>query len=257
MIRKSAAFLAALGFSYAPVRAADGSAATWKYDNPFCSVVASVAPIPTVVAAVTPTGGEWRYVLALFTRTGTTLAAHVTLVSDAEAYDAAVSDGDLSGTTEDRKLEPVVVTLPHPDQISYFFVDSYSLDRSASVTCPSYVFPVGETSSGVPTGLRTIEARHVQSLGSLSCGHAYIPAELRGDLQSPVGRYGGKPLTVKARAYIDSNGYSLREEIVQSSGVDGMDKYLLGAISVHQFNPAQFLCVPVVGLIEVELRYFP
>jgi len=257
MIRKSVAFLAALGFSYAPARAADGPAANWKYDNPFCQVVASLAPVPDVVAAVTPVGGGSRYVLALYTPAGTTLAAHVTLVSDTEAYDAAVSDGDLSGPLADRDLVPVVVTLPQPDRISYFFVDSYSLDRGASVTCPSYVFPAGETLSGVPAGLRTIEARDLQSLGSLSCGHAYAPARMRGDLESPVGRYGGKPLTVTVRAYIDSNGYSIREEVVQSSGVEGMDQYLLGAIGVHQFAPAQFLCVPVVGTVEVTLRYFP
>ena len=76
-------------------------------------------------------------------------------------------------------------------------------------------------------------------------------------LQSRVGVYGGRPLTVVARAYIDSNGYSISEEIVQSSGVDGMDKFMLGAVGVHQFTPAQFLCVPVVGTMDVELKYFP
>jgi hypothetical protein len=125
------------------------------------------------------------------------------------------------------------------------------------MTCPSYVFPVGQTISGVPADVASIQARHLQSVGPLKCGHVYVPPQLNGDLQSPVGIYGGKPLTVVARAYIDSNGYSLSEEIIRSSGVDGMDKYMLGAVGVHQFRPARFLCVPVVGTADIELKYFP
>lgn len=231
--------------------------AHWKYDNPFCQVVASVTPIPDVVASTTPTGGGLRYVVALYTGNGATLAGHVTLVSDTDAYDASVPSANLSGPVEDRRLEPVIVTLPAPDRITYYFVDSYAVDRGASVTCPSYVFPIGATLSASPTGVPTIQAQHLQSLGSLKCGQVYIEPHLRGDLQSPVGTYGQEPLTAVARAYIDSNGYSIKEEIVHSSGVDGMDKYLLGAVGVHQFAPAQFLCVPVVGEMQIELRYSP
>ncbi|HEY1867881.1 MAG TPA: hypothetical protein VGG70_06250, partial [Candidatus Cybelea sp.] len=229
----------------------------WKYDNPFCQVVAAVVPIPAVVASNAAVGGGRQYVLALFTPAGATLGAHVTLVSDTDAYDAVVPDGDLSGTPQDRKREPLIVTLPASDKIDYFFVDSYSLDRGAPVTCPSYVLPVGEELSSAPAGLRAIEAQHLQTIAPLKCGKVYVDPAMRGDLTSPVGAYGGKPLTVVARAYIDSNGYSIQEEIVQSSGVDGMDKYMLGAVGVHQFRPAQFLCVPVVGEMLIELKYFP
>jgi hypothetical protein len=80
---------------------------------------------------------------------------------------------------------------------------------------------------------------------------------MRGDLTSPAGAYGGGRLVAVVRAYVDSNGYALREELAQSSGVEGWDKFALGAVGVHQFDPARFLCVPVVGQIEIKLTYYP
>lgn len=242
--------------TFLPARA-DDSPAPWKYDNPFCQVVAFVAPLPAVVASLAAIPSTSRYALELYTATGTTLAAHVTLVSDTDAYDAAVPDGALFGTAGDRKSEAMVVTLPAADQIGYFFVDSYVLDRAAGVTCPSYVFPVEAPIADTVAGARSIEAQPLQKIGPLKCGHEYTPPGMNGDLTSPIGDYGGKPLIVSARAYVDSNGYSIKEEIVQSSGVDGVDKYMLGAVGQHQFAPAKFLCVPVVGVTEVEMKYFP
>ena len=257
MFRPAAALVAALLASLPRPCTADEPSAQWKYDNPFCQVVAAVVPIPDVVASTAAVGSQGRYALDLFTPEGTTLSAHVTLVSDTDAYDAAVPEGTLSGAPADRKIEPLIVTLPAPEKIDYFFVDSYSIDRGTAVTCPSYVFPIGAALSNAPAGLRTISAQHLQSIASPKCGKVYADPAMRGDLMSPVGAYGGKPLTVVARAYIDSNGYSIKEEIVQSSGVDGMDKYMLGAVGVHQFRPAEFLCTPVVGTMLIELKYFP
>jgi hypothetical protein len=246
MVRKSAAFLVMLGLTFGAARAANSPATDWKYANPFCQAIAHVAP------ADDGSG----YGLALFAGSGERIDAHVTLVSDTDAYDAHVS-ALLAGPADDRRSGAVFVTLPVSTGLKYYFVDSYTLDGGDAVTCPSYVFPVRDSMRNAPAGVATVAAQHLQALPPLKCGRAYIPPKLHGVLQSPVGAYGSRPLTVVARAYIDSNGYSLKEEIVQSSGVDGMDKYLLGAVGVHQFAPAQFLCVPVVGVTEVELKYFP
>jgi hypothetical protein len=257
MSRRAAVLLVAILGSFAPARAADVPSGDWKYENPFCQVVALVAPIPAVVASTAPVGGDSRYALELFASDGRTLAAHVTLVSDTDAYDATVPKGTLADSSEGRSLGPVIVTLPAPDTITYFFVDSYSLDGGAGVTCPSYVFQVSQALSGAPAGVPSVDAQHLQKIGPLKCGSAYLPPQMHGDLESPVGAYGGRPVTAVTRAFIDSNGYAIRQQIVQSSGVDGIDKYLLGAVGVHQFTPAQFLCVPVVGTVDVELKYFP
>jgi|GEM_PF-2739762 len=253
---RAAALLVAFLGTFLPARA-ESTAAQWKYDNPFCQVIAFVAPLPAVVASLASIASTSRYALQLYTATGTTLAAHVTLVSDTDAYDASFPEGPLSGPAGDRRSEGIVVTLPAADRIGYFFVDAYVLDHGAGATCPSYVFPVGEPITDRAAGVRSIEAQHLQKIGPLTCGQAYIEPGMSGDLSSPIGRYGGKPLAVTARAYVDSNGYSIKEEIVQSSGVDGVDKYMLGAVGAHQFAPAKFLCVPVVGVIEVEMKYFP
>jgi hypothetical protein len=246
MLRRAAAFLVALESLAAPARAADAPAAHWKYDNPFCRVLARVAPAPD--------GSS--YALALFAAGGTALDAHVTLVGDTDAYDAHAGSLALNGPPDDRQSPAMLLKLPDNAPIRYFFVDSYTLDGK-SVTCPSYVFSVRNGALDVMAGAPTIEASHLARLGSLTCGRVYMPPQMHGDLQSAVGDYGGEPLTVTARAYIDSNGYSIREEIVQSSGVAGLDSYMLGAVGVHQFTPAHFLCVPVVGTTEIELKYFP
>lgn len=247
MSRRGAVLLVALFASFASARAADAPSVKWKYENPFCQVIADVAP------AYDGSG----YGLALFSAAGEKLAAHVTLVSDTDAYDARVS-GPLSGPSDNRQTGPVLVKLPVSTGVKYVFVDSYALDEASAVTCPSYVFPMGSALSDVPRDAETITATHLQALGPLQCGKVYVPPQMHGELQSPVGmNYGDRPLTVVARAYIDSNGYSIKEDIVQSSGVDGLDKYMLGAVGVHQFAPARFLCVPVVGITDVELRYLP
>lgn len=116
---RAAALLVAFIGTVVPARADDG--VQWKYDNPFCQVVAFVAPLPDVVASIAPAGGEARYALGLYTPTGTTLAAHVTLVSDTDAYDAGVPEGNLFGAEGDRRSDAIVVSLPAPDRIGYFF----------------------------------------------------------------------------------------------------------------------------------------
>lgn len=247
MLLRAAFFSAALlGFAL-PARADQAAAPAWKYENPFCGVVAQVST----------TGDGSTYAVGLFTGSGTTIDAHVTLVSGTDAYDAYITAAPLSGISGDKQAG-LLTKVPDDARIQWFFVDSYSIDGGKPVGCPSYVFGVSDQTVNAPEGTRTIAATHLLALPPLKCGHAYIEPGVRQDLQSPVSMgYGNRPLTVVARSYIDSNGYSIREEIVQSSGVVGLDSYMLGAMHVHQFAPAQFLCTPVVSVIQVELEYRP
>jgi hypothetical protein len=247
MVRKSAALLVALAWSFTPARAAVESSAHWKHDNPFCGVLAAVAPL----------ADGTRYGLALFAEHGTTLAAHVTLVSDTDAYDVVVPDTDLFGPLQDRQVEPVIVTLPSTDKIEYYFVDSYSLDGGQSVSCPSYVFPIGDTISDWDGDDAVIAARHLQSIAKLPCGRLYRPAETGRDVGGIIGLYGNRPLSASYRVYVDSVGRPVREELVESSGVEGVDSTALGTIQGHWFVPAQFLCTPVVGELRIRMDYVP
>jgi hypothetical protein len=240
----------------APVLAAGVPVAHWKYDNPFCDVIAAAAPLPDVVASVSLSPGNSRYALQLHARAGATLGAHVTFVSDTDAYDAAVPVANLSGPAEDRERETLVVALPSPDRAGFFFVDSYSVDGHASVTCPSYVFPVGEPLASGESGA-VVAATHLQSLGKLPCGQVYRPIGFGEDFGSLTGRYGNRPHSVRYHAYVDSNGRALREVLLQSSGVPGVDAAALGDIQIYAFKPAQFLCTPVVGEVVIEMDYNP
>jgi hypothetical protein len=245
MIRRSAALLVALTCPIASARA--DTAQHWKYDNPFCGAVAAVVPL----------GDGTRYGVDVFADHGTTLAAHVTLVGDTDAYDANVPDTNLLGTKEDRKIQPLVVTVPSGTKIHYFFVDSYAIDGGASVTCPSYVFPVGAPMPDGDGGANVVPAQHLQAIGKLACGHVYRDPETGRDPSGIIGIYGSRPLTASYHVYIDSSGRAVREDLIKSSGVEGVDSAALGIIQHQQFVPAQFLCTPVVGEMDLTLDYNP
>jgi len=86
MVGRAAAFIAALASLAVGARAADLPAAPWKHVNPFCDVLAAVAPI----------AGGSQYALELYAARGTTLDAHVTAISESDAYDVHVADTNLS-----------------------------------------------------------------------------------------------------------------------------------------------------------------
>jgi hypothetical protein len=201
--------------------------------------------------------GADRYALALFAEKGTTLAAHVTLVSKTDAYDVAVPDANLSGPLTDRELEPLIVTLPSADSIEYFFVDSFAADGGQSVMCPSYVFPIGDAISDTSNGLTVVAARHLQSLGKLACGAMYRPAGAGRDGGTVIGHYGNQRLSTRYRVFVDSNGHAAGTKLLASSGVTGVDVTALGAAEGQQYVPAQFLCTPVVGEIDMQMDYDP
>lgn len=247
MIRRGAAFIVTLVSLAAPARAADVSPSPWKYDNPFCRVI----------AAVTPVSNRPGYAVALYTGSGTSIDGHVTLVGKTDAYDAHVTAAPLEGPASDRASVPILVTLPAGQSVSYFFVDSYAIDDAQPVTCPSYVFTVGDRTVDAPADLVAVPAAHLQALGPLKCGHVYVEPAMRNVLEAPVGDFNGRTLKVAVLAYLDSYGYSMREEVVSSSGVAWMDQFAVGAVHAHQFVPAEFLCTPVVGKIEVQLQYGP
>ncbi len=244
---RAVALLVAVLSSCVPARAADAPAPDWKYATPFCGVIAAVGPV----------GSEGRYGLALFAEKGTTLAAHVTLVSNTDAYDVSVPDANLSGPIADREFDPVVVALPSSDSIKYYFVDSFALDGGASVTCPSYVFPIGDGFSGSPGDAAVITAKHLQPLGKLASGQMYRPVDSGRYAGALIGHYGNQRLSARYRVFVDSDGHAASAKLLDSSGVTGVDTTGLGSVEGQQYVPAQFLCTPVVGEIVIQLDYIP
>src|ERR1700729_151966 len=138
---RAAASLLALAWIAAPARAADTPAAAWKFDNPFCRVVARMGPF----------GKDDGYGLAIAAAGGSSVDAQVTLVGATDAYDVRVNS-DLSGPPEDRETPPVLVAVPADAKIAYYFVDSYAIDGAPSSECPSYVSVVGDAVFDGPSG---------------------------------------------------------------------------------------------------------
>jgi len=197
------------------------------------------------------------YGLAIYAAKGAAVDAHVTLISDTDAYDAHVASAVLSGPPEDRTSGTMLVKLPAPGAIKYYYVDSYTIDGGDVQSCPSYPNKLGEPIPAAPEGVPALAAQHLQSLDVSKCKELYRMPGLGGQLTSIVGSYGNKQLTVETRVYIDSNGRAVRESIVQSSGVEGVDQFAIGAIQEHRFSAAELLCTPVVSEMLIDLKYDP
>ncbi|MBV8725324.1 MAG: hypothetical protein JO078_05070 [Candidatus Eremiobacteraeota bacterium] len=241
---KAAAFLAVFPPLLATTHTTESS---WRFDNPFCGVIVQARPL----------AGTPGYALQLGAATGEELDAHVTLVSDSDAYDAYLSNVRLAGPPDDRQSNAKLVTLPRDQTVSYLFVDSYSIDHGPSQTCPSYVVSVESDPFPVPPDSAAIVARHLQSLGKPACGQVYRSPGFNGEIEFPIGDFGNRRLSTTFDVYIDSRGRAISETMVASSGIEGVDDFARGAIQHHQFRPAEFLCTPVVAELQVRLNYEP
>jgi TonB family protein len=216
-----------------------------------------------VLAAFVPSDGKTpgsEYGLALFASHGTRVGAHVTLIGADGAYDASVSAMNLQGAAGDRRSDAVVVKFEKPVRIHYFFVDSFTIDGGASVTCPSYVRVTGEGPSQDATtglGLNTVVPTFLQNLPDLPCGKAYTEPSIKRGYEAIVGLYGDLKRTTTLHVYVDSNGHEIRATVEKSSGVEGLDDAAMASVQQTTYHPAQFLCTPVVGEVEEEIEYTP
>jgi hypothetical protein len=231
----------------------EASPTPWRFDNPFCDVLAALVP-----EQGSEPGAE--YALELFARDGTRVAAHVTLIGADAAYDANVPATNLQGAAGDRRTDAVMVKLEKPAIVHYFFVDSFSIDGVAPVTCPSYVFlsgsgPTTDAMSGL--GLQSVTAAFLQKLPDLPCGKAYVGPSIERGNEPLVGHYGDTRRTTRLHVYVDSYGHAVQATIETSSGVDGLDDAAVAGVRATEYRSAQFLCTPVVSELDMEMEYRP
>ena len=223
----------------------------WKFDNPFCEVRAGLVPVESAIRGT-------EYLVELYASHGTRLSAHVTLIGSEGAYDANVPSTNLNGALDDRRTDGVVIKMPESAPIHYFFVDSYTIDGEPPVTCPSYVQPSGSGPSEDAIGgdeLIAVNATFLQKLPELPCGKAYIPPSSRKGFEPIVGHYGDKPRSILMHVYVDSAGNAMRATMSESSGVEGLDAAAVAVAEYTTYNPARFLCMPVVGEIDMQVDY--
>lgn len=252
-------FFAMPGFG-APAKAAED-----PWNNPFCA--ASVGVIAWDAAADAPAkrrAAVTHYALSLSADGHADVAGRVVLIADEGAYAVEIPRTALlrQGGTDDFYAEAIMVDFDKPVDVHYAYVDRVGIDGAAPADCPTVVAPVepyDAARQGAPptlAGVTPLRAAFLQPLPALTCGGAYRAPEILG--QGPlVGHFGDDRRTTVVKAYIDSNGMVVKESIVKSSGVEGLDDAAVGGVQQSRFKAAEFLCTPVVSEMLIDMDYVP
>ncbi|HEY1977880.1 MAG TPA: energy transducer TonB [Candidatus Baltobacteraceae bacterium] len=267
MLRTLAAF-AGLSFflclglaAPAPANAGDG------WDNPFCSGLVAVVPWDARGGTPSTSLSSDRYVLEVFANGKTDVAGVVTLITSDSAYSVPIARTDLlrSAGSDNFYAEPIFVAFDKPVDVHYAYVDQIGVDGAAPAVCPTVVQPVrastrdasNESHVSIGADVKPVNATFLQALPALTCGRAYIPAELPRGAGAVVGAYGNVRKSTVIRIFIDSNGVPASASIERPSGIEGLDENVLGVVEHTRYSPARFLCTPVVSEMSIEMEYNP
>ena len=239
------------------------SAAPARASNFFCDGSASV--VPWNVGADVPlySGVSADYGLTLWVKGKRDAAARVTLITDREAYSVNVprlplhaEDGE-----SDEASVPFLVRFPTAQHVLYAFVDGIGIDGADVSDCPSVVTDV-KPNRDADAGTYhlgslpfTLHPVLLQSLPALPCGSVYIEPRVVHMLELTAGLFGNAERHALVRVYVDSNGTIVHTKIVSSSGVEGIDALAMAAVQGSTYQPARFLCVPVVSEFEIDMKY--
>ncbi|HKU81174.1 MAG TPA: hypothetical protein VJP76_03310 [Candidatus Tumulicola sp.] len=236
-----------------------------SWSNPFCAASVGIIAWNTAIDAPAKNLAARRhYALSLSADGRTSVTARVVLIADEGAYAVEIPRTDLlrQGGTDDFYAEAMMVAFDKPVDVRYAYVDRVGVDGAAPADCPTVVSPVvpyDSSRQGTPptlAGLVPIRPAFLQALPALTCGSAYRAPEILS--QGPlVGHFGDARRTTVVRAYVDSDGIAVRERLVKSSGVEGLDDAALGGVQQSRFKPAEFLCTPVVSEMLIDMDYSP
>jgi hypothetical protein len=153
-----------------------------------------------------------------------------------------------------------LITFDHPVSLTEQFVDAVSVDGGAMTNCPSFVKHVLSLKNRTGTLVRETEDGHatahfLQKLPPLPCGKTFTPIRAKVAFSPVVGHFGDRPRSADVEVFVDSAGNVVKTRIWHSSGVDGIDDAAVGAAQLTTYEPAQFLCIPVVNYGVFRLDY--
>jgi len=249
------------------VQAAEPESDTWG--NPFCAGMVDVIPWDRAANSPAKVITSDRFFVQLVADGKTNVAATITLITSSEAYSVAIPRTDLlrERGTDTFFAEPILVAVDKPIDVRYAFVDSIGVDGAQPATCPTVVQSVeaftadSANSNDAPAiggDIAPVIAKYLQALPTLTCPKAYTPPDApREGSGGLVGAYGNRPLSATIKVYIDSNGIPAGTSIARSSGLEGFDDAVLGAAQHTRYQPAKFLCTPVVSTMELTLTWSP
>jgi TonB family protein len=234
----------------------------WEWENPFCNGSAVVVPWDEARNAAAYGSSSKTVVLFLWMNGNSDYAARVTLIGNGAAYSVDIPRTTVPSNPGAKSPRyAYLVSLPSPISIDYYFVDGAGVDGAPVSDCPSFVkeavAPTESDTSLVtaPASFTRVEAKLVQTLPAQPCGAIYKGAGLAKPVEPVTGFYGNRSRTARIAAFIDSAGHAIRTEIWQSSGVPGIDDTALAEAQGSTYEPAQFLCTPVVSIAIFSITY--
>lgn len=217
--------------------------------DPFCPVEVKAAPIDAAVASQVAGAPSELLALRLVSQSGPSIDAHVTLLSDTDAYDVSLRNLIVSGGNYKYESPSLLIALPKTARIRFAYVDSYAVAGGTEQTCPSDPL---DLSSAKPMQLSAQTPRVVatfkQTLPPLPCGKLFTYATIAKPSQPIFPRvHLDHNLTSQIEVFLDSNGNPIKTYVYRSSGVQAFDASATLAALRTAYAPEMLLCAPVVG----------
>jgi TonB family protein len=246
--------------SYAPAPADLPRASQWE--NPFCNGSAVVVPWDEAANAAAYGSNSKTVAVFLWANANSDYAARVTLIGNGAAYSADIPRTPVTTSPDGKSRRyAYLVSLPSPVFLNYYFVDGAGVDGAPVSDCPSFVKEVVSPTESdaslvaAPASFAHVNAKLLQTLPPQPCGSIYKAPAFAKPFTPISGFYGNRSRTAQVAAFIDSAGHAIRTEIWQSSGVPGIDATALALVQGSTYEPAQFLCTPVVSIAIFPITY--
>ncbi|MGP8101712.1 MAG: TonB family protein [Candidatus Cybelea sp.] len=246
--------------TYMPVPADIPRGSEWE--NPFCNGSAIVVPWDEAQNVAAYASSSKTVAVFLWANADSDYAARVTLIGNGAAYTVDIPRTAIPNSPDGkRRRYAYLVSLPSPIFLNYYFVDGAGVDGAPVSDCPSFVKEVAAPTESdpsliaAPASFARVGAKLMQTLPPQPCGSIYKGPALAKPFTPVIGFYGYGSRTAQVAAFIDSSGHAIRTEIWQSSGVPGIDAAALAAVQGTSYQPAQFLCTPVVSIAIFPITY--
>ncbi len=233
-----------------------------QWENPFCNGSAIVVPWEQTGNAPATEESSKTVAVFLWANAASDYAARVTLIGNGAAYSVDIPRTSVPKSPDGKSLRyAYLASLPSPIFVDHYFVDGIGVDGAPVSDCPSFVKEVTPpTESDVslvaaPASFTHVDAKLLQALPPQPCGAIYKGPALAKPFEPVTGFYGNRSRTARVTVFIDSAGHAIRTDISQSSGVLGIDDTALAEAQGSTYEPAQFLCTPVVSITVFSITY--
>lgn len=233
-----------------------------QWENPFCNGSAMVVPWDEAQNVADYGSSSKTVAVFLWANADSDYAARVTLIGNGAAYAVDIPRTGVPKSPDGKSRRyAYLVSLASPVFLNYYFVDGAGVDGAPVSDCPSFVKEVAAPTESdpsliaAPASFTHVEAKLIQTLPPQPCGVIYKGPALAKPFQPVIGFYGYGSRTTQVAAFIDSAGHAIRTEIWQSSGVPGIDATALAEVQGTTYEPAQFLCTPVVSITMFSITY--